>query len=82
MRTQMNRQIKEQQKQVVAEAKHSANNKVRETAMESKQDKAATRERLEMQRRAEEQKAQTIKAMVMQQKEEARNQRAMDQLAR
>ena len=51
MRTQMNRQLKEQQKQTVAQAKQAANIKVQETAIESKQDKAAVRERLEMQRR-------------------------------
>ena len=51
MKTAMNRQLKDEQKAMVQQSKMNATNKIRDTAMESKQDKQAARDRLEMQRR-------------------------------
>ena len=51
MKTAMNRQIKEEQKNMVMQSKAQSSNKTNQAAMESKQDKQAARERLEMQRR-------------------------------
>ena len=47
MRTAVNRRLKETQAQMVSESKMAASAKVREAALEAKQDKQAVRGRLE-----------------------------------
>ena len=64
------------------EAKIASSNKTKGTALESKMDKQMARDRLEQQKRQEEQKAHNIKMMIQSQKEEARNQRELNQVAR
>ena len=48
MRTAMNRRLKETQAAMVAESKAALSAKVRDAALEAKQDKATARERLDM----------------------------------
>lgn len=82
MRTAMNRRLKETQQQLVSESKNASCAKVRDAAYDAKMEKAAVRERLDAQRRAEEGKAHNLKVMIQQQKAEARTQREHDQVAR
>ena len=57
MRTQMNRRLKEAQQQMLQESKFVANAKVRDTANDTKMEKAIAKQRLDASRRQEEGKA-------------------------
>ena len=61
MRTQMNRRLKEAQQQMLQESKFVANAKVRDTANDTKMEKAIAKQRLDASRRQEEGKAYQMK---------------------
>ena len=69
MKRQMNRARKDQTNETVANSKMSAQQKQKQVALETKAEKAATRQRNEEQRRLEESRAHNMKMMIRAQKE-------------